>query len=167
MRAFACQGHTHREICFGKKGTKVIYAKKLVDASRSHNHPVVLMLISSKFKCITFSSMTVIDATLPADSLAISASPFIRILGVSGVALILAGMMVACQPRGAGASDWAEYLGGPDRNHYSALTQIDSTNVQDLRVAWEYHAGDSGQVQCNPIIVNNVLYGITATVQPF
>ena len=63
--------------------------------------------------------------------------------------------------------DWREYLGGADRNHYSPLTQIDSLNVHQLQVAWEYHSGDSGQVQCNPIIVDNVLYGITATVQPF
>ncbi|MEO8472634.1 MAG: PQQ-binding-like beta-propeller repeat protein [Chryseolinea sp.] len=62
---------------------------------------------------------------------------------------------------------WPEYLGGPDRNHYSSLSQIDSGNVKDLKVAWEYHAKDSGQVQCNPIIVDGVLYALTATVQPF
>lgn len=63
--------------------------------------------------------------------------------------------------------DWAEYLGGPDRNHYSSLTQIDSNNVDQLEVAWEYHSGDSGQVQCNPIIVDGVLYGVTASVNVF
>ncbi|MGC3946887.1 MAG: PQQ-binding-like beta-propeller repeat protein [Chryseolinea sp.] len=75
--------------------------------------------------------------------------------------------LVSCGPRDSKSTDWAEYLGGPDRNHYSALTQIDSTNVNELTVAWVYHAGDSGQVQCNPLIVDNVLYGITASVQPF
>jgi quinoprotein glucose dehydrogenase len=34
-------------------------------------------------------------------------------------------------------------------------------------VAWEYHTRDSGQVQCNPIIVNGILYGMTASTQPF
>ena len=67
----------------------------------------------------------------------------------------------------SGTHEWREYLGGPDRNHYSTLTEIDSTNVQDLSLAWEYHSNDSGQVQCNPIIVNGILYGMTATVQPF
>lgn len=57
---------------------------------------------------------------------------------------------------------WAEYLGGPDRNHYSPLDQINTTNVAQLKMAWEYHAGDSGQVQCNPIIIDSVLYGVTA-----
>jgi len=64
-------------------------------------------------------------------------------------------------------SNWPEYLGGPDRNHYSALQQINASNVSQLKVAWEYHTLDSGQIQCNPIIVNGVLYGMTASTQPF
>jgi quinoprotein glucose dehydrogenase len=65
------------------------------------------------------------------------------------------------------ASNWPEYLGGPDRNHYSALTQINASNVSQLKVAWEYHTLDSGQIQCNPIIVDGILYGMTASTQPF
>ncbi len=63
--------------------------------------------------------------------------------------------------------DWPEYLGGPDRNHYSTLKQINASNVNQLKVAWQYHTLDSGQMQCNPIIVNGVLYGMTASTQPF
>jgi quinoprotein glucose dehydrogenase len=66
-----------------------------------------------------------------------------------------------------GSHEWREYLGGHDRNHYSSLTEINATNVDKLQVAWVYHTQDSGQVQCNPIIVNGILYGMTATVQPF
>jgi quinoprotein glucose dehydrogenase len=65
------------------------------------------------------------------------------------------------------STDWREYLGGPDRNHYSTLTQINPSNVNQLKVAWEYHTLDSGQIQCNPIIVDGVLYGMTASTQPF
>ena len=64
-------------------------------------------------------------------------------------------------------ADWNEYLGGPHRNHYSTLKQITSSNVDQLEVAWEYDTGDAGQMQCNPIIVDGVLYGMTATAQPF
>jgi quinoprotein glucose dehydrogenase len=64
-------------------------------------------------------------------------------------------------------NDWSEYLGGPDRNHYSLLDQIDTGNVQNLTLAWEYHTTDSGQIQCNPIIIDGVVYGMTATTQPF
>ncbi|MBB5287379.1 quinoprotein glucose dehydrogenase [Rhabdobacter roseus] len=67
----------------------------------------------------------------------------------------------------ASGADWLEYQGGPGRNQYSSLTQIDSSNVTSLEVAWEYHTGDTGQIQCNPIIVDGVLYGMTATTQPF
>ncbi len=62
---------------------------------------------------------------------------------------------------------WEEYLGGPGRNHYSSLTQINPDNVKNLKVAWTYSAPDSGQMQMTPIIVDGVLYGVTATVQAF
>jgi quinoprotein glucose dehydrogenase len=64
-------------------------------------------------------------------------------------------------------TEWSEYLGGPDRNHYSALTQINRENVKNLQVAWEYATPDSGQMQVNPIIVDGILYGITPTTQAF
>ncbi len=64
-------------------------------------------------------------------------------------------------------NDWSEYLGGPGRNHYSTLKQVDTTNVSQLVKAWQYQTFDSGQIQCNPIIINGVLYGMTATTQPF
>ena len=75
----------------------------------------------------------------------------------------------ACETKEAsnGGHEWREYLGGHDRNHYSSLTEINSSNVDQLQVAWVYHTRDSGQIQCNPIIVNGILYGMTATVQPF
>jgi len=63
--------------------------------------------------------------------------------------------------------EWREYLGGPDRNHYSPLDQITPENVHLLEMAWQYHSGDTGQIQCNPIMVNGLLYGMTATTQPF
>jgi quinoprotein glucose dehydrogenase len=66
-----------------------------------------------------------------------------------------------------GSREWKEYLGGPERNHYSPLDQINAGNANKLSIAWEYHTGDSGQIQCNPIIVNGVLYAMTATATPF
>ena len=68
---------------------------------------------------------------------------------------------------GEDESQWEEYLGGPDRNHYSALAQIDLHNVTQLAKVWEYHTRDSGQIQCNPIIVDGRLYAVTATGEPF
>ncbi len=65
------------------------------------------------------------------------------------------------------AAEWPEYLGGPGRNSFSPLSEITPANVSNLRVAWEFKSGDPGQVQCNPIVVDGVLFGSTATNQVF
>jgi quinoprotein glucose dehydrogenase len=64
-------------------------------------------------------------------------------------------------------SSWSSYLGGPDRNHYSTLSQISPDNVQNLKVAWSYSAPDYGQMQMNPIVVDTILYGVTAALRAF
>jgi quinoprotein glucose dehydrogenase len=64
-------------------------------------------------------------------------------------------------------TDWAEYLGGADRNHYSPLTQISPENVANLKIAWTYSTPDSGQMQVNPLIIDGILYGVTPKVQAF
>ncbi len=63
--------------------------------------------------------------------------------------------------------DWPAFQGNEGRNQYSGLDQIHTGNVDQLTLAWEYHTGDSGQMQCNPIIIDGVLYGMSAAVQPF
>ncbi|MFZ9262167.1 MAG: pyrroloquinoline quinone-dependent dehydrogenase [Chitinophagaceae bacterium] len=73
-------------------------------------------------------------------------------------------MIVSCQSH----HEWREYLGGPERNHYSALDQINTSNVHQLEKAWEYHTNDSSaQNQCNPIIVDGIIYATTASVEVF
>ena len=89
---------------------------------------------------------------------------------IRNVLVLLAFVMtVACGKKDAsdGDQEWREYLGGHDRNHYSSLSEINASNVDKLQVAWVYHTQDSGQIQCNPIIVNGIVYAMTATVQPF
>ena len=58
---------------------------------------------------------------------------------------------------------WEKAHGNSEGNHYSSLIDIDTNNVQQLQVAWEFHTGDAdtaahSQIQCNPIIVNGVMY---------
>ena len=60
---------------------------------------------------------------------------------------------------------WTSYLGGSDRNHYSTLSQITPENVAKLKLAWSYNAPDTGQMQMNPIIVDSILYGVTAALR--
>lgn len=68
----------------------------------------------------------------------------------------------------SGHADWPEYLGNAARDHYSPLDQINTGNVKNLKPAWEFHTHDtSGQIQCNPIIVDGIMYATTASVQVF
>ncbi|MEP7230302.1 MAG: PQQ-binding-like beta-propeller repeat protein [Ginsengibacter sp.] len=67
---------------------------------------------------------------------------------------------------------WSSYKGSPASIQYSSLTQIDTSNVTQLQVAWEYHSGDAdtahhSQIQCNPIIVDGVLYGTSPEMKLF
>jgi quinoprotein glucose dehydrogenase len=53
-------------------------------------------------------------------------------------------------------TDWPEYLGGTDRNHYSYLTQFNANNANQLKLAWTYALPDSGQMQANPIVIQGI-----------
>lgn len=59
---------------------------------------------------------------------------------------------------------WPTYNGDYSGRRFSQLTQINSTNVKDLKLAWEYHAetGDSNpfgtEIKATPLQVNGVLY---------
>ena len=58
---------------------------------------------------------------------------------------------------------WTRSHGGPASTRYSSLDQINRSNVGRLRVAWTYRSGDGpGNVQCNPIIVDGVMFAPTA-----
>ena len=62
--------------------------------------------------------------------------------------------------------DWPIYRGDKKANQYSALDQINLTNVQQLELAWEYHHGDPNgpSMYSNPIIVGGRLYFTTPRV---
>lgn len=67
-------------------------------------------------------------------------------------------------------TEWRVYGGNKGATHYSTLTEIDSSNVSQLEVAWEYHTGDAEnktQIQVNPIIVEGVLYGVSPKLKLF
>jgi quinoprotein glucose dehydrogenase len=53
---------------------------------------------------------------------------------------------------------WRTYLGNEDSSHYSALKQIDRSNVSQLQVAWTYPTDDQATYVFNPIIVDQVMY---------
>ena len=62
-------------------------------------------------------------------------------------------------------TEWSSYLGDSGRNHYSTLSQITKENLSSLKLAWSYKAPDYGQMQMNPIVVDSILYGVTAALR--
>lgn len=53
---------------------------------------------------------------------------------------------------------WSDYAGAPDAAQYSALKQIDRSNVSKLQVAWTYATGDNNKYSFNPLVVGRVAY---------
>ena len=53
---------------------------------------------------------------------------------------------------------WRDYGGGADGAQYSALAQINRSNVSTLQVAWTYPTGDAGNYLFNPVVVDDVMY---------
>lgn len=83
-------------------------------------------------------------------------------------------MVISCTgPQEDGTGNWLEYNGGADRNHYSPLSQIKAENLNRLEKIWEYSSGGSDtiknqtQIQCNPVIIDGILYGVSAGSQAF
>ena len=67
---------------------------------------------------------------------------------------------------GAG-KDWPIYGGGAESTRYSSLKQINRANVRNLKAAWTFDTGDAypgSEMQCNPLVVNGVLYATTPKV---
>ena len=67
-------------------------------------------------------------------------------------------------------NEWPTYGGNAENTHFSALKQINRDNVKQLEVAWTYDTGDvfnGSEMQCNPVIVNGVLYGTSPKMRVF
>jgi quinoprotein glucose dehydrogenase len=65
---------------------------------------------------------------------------------------------------------WGVYGGDNGRSHYSSLSQIDTSNVKKLKIAWVHHTNDVGpstQIEVNPIIIGKVLYGVSPKLKLF
>ncbi|HWV28910.1 MAG TPA: pyrroloquinoline quinone-dependent dehydrogenase [Dyadobacter sp.] len=100
---------------------------------------------------------------------------FLRILSVLAMLTALAAF-VSLQPDDRNA-DWIAYGGNKAGNRYSPLTQINLSNVSQLKVAWEYDAAKlvpgaqaprrPMEIQCQPIIVRGILYGTTPQLSLF
>lgn len=92
-----------------------------------------------------------------------------NILLIMNLLLPLSGCM---QKEERAGKDWPVYLGDHSSSQYSDLSEINKSNIDRLELAWEYHTGDDvsgnlSQIQCNPIIIDGILYGTTPKLKVF
>ncbi len=83
--------------------------------------------------------------------------------------LLLALSLVASSLGASAGSEWPVYLGDKGASHFSTLNQITPANVPELKMAWQWSAGDArpdtSQIQCNPLMIGGVLYVTTAQMK--
>lgn len=89
-----------------------------------------------------------------------------KLMRLYGILLVKIILGAGCNDTPDQYSGWTIVNGNYTGNKYSSLTQIDTGNVKHLRVAWTYHTGDAdtaahSQIQCNPIVVDNVMYVVS------
>lgn len=53
---------------------------------------------------------------------------------------------------------WQSYGSGPDQSKYFIQEQITTENVHQLEVAWTYPTADERDYQCNPVVVDSIMY---------
>ncbi len=88
------------------------------------------------------------------------------------LALLLTNSALPAQP-----AQWASYGGDPGGRQYSPLTQINTGNVRNLEVAWQYRTGElerrtelqnaTAKVQVNPILLPESAGGHLVLCTPF
>ena len=71
-------------------------------------------------------------------------------------------VMALCTLASSQSSDWPVYGGQAAADHYSSLSQINRSNVHQLKLAWKYDAGEKGGLETSPLIVGRILYAYTA-----
>jgi len=97
-----------------------------------------------------------------------------RCMAILALAVVLMGVY-SCKNTPEPSQDysgWSAYAGSKDGIRYSSNEQINVGNVAGLQVAWKYSSGDKDtanrtQNQCNPIMINGILYGVTPQVKLF
>jgi quinoprotein glucose dehydrogenase len=85
---------------------------------------------------------------------------------------ILFSILTSCTKSPDPYTSWPIYGGSKDNIRYSTLSEIDTTNIANLKLAWTYSSGNNdsihgSQIQCNPIIVDNILYGVNPAMKLF
>jgi quinoprotein glucose dehydrogenase len=83
---------------------------------------------------------------------------------VGTLAFLFLVTVLGAQENGGPQRDWPAYGGNPEGTRYSPLTQINRSNVNQLKVAWQFDPGagaPNSRFQAQPIVVDGILYTVT------
>lgn len=84
------------------------------------------------------------------------------------VLLLSAGLQLFGQDAGVARTDWPHYGGTQFSWRYSALDQVNTSNVKNLLPAWIFQTGDySEYLGSTPIVADGVMYLISASARVF
>lgn len=95
-----------------------------------------------------------------------------RIIAMAGIACGIVLFAVNCSSKKNDYTTWSVNGGSHENIKYSSLTEIDTNNVSQLKVAWTYHSEgkDStkfGPMESNPIIVDGMLFAVSPRMKLF
>lgn len=76
----------------------------------------------------------------------------------SATVTVTAGDLLA-QPVSA---NWTSYNGDYTGRRYSALNEITTANVSQLRAAWVFHPGNSQRLEVTPVVIRGIMYATSA-----
>jgi alcohol dehydrogenase (cytochrome c) len=82
------------------------------------------------------------------------------------LALLMLALLPACEPSSGAAAHgpdrwWPTYGGSYANIRHTDLTDVNSTNVGRLALAWKFNTGVHGQFEATPIVVDGVMYFTT------
>jgi quinoprotein glucose dehydrogenase len=94
-----------------------------------------------------------------------------RLIPVATLTALFLGGVAACasnQPQALEPQDqdWAVYGGSAHGDRFSPLTQINASNVSQLKPVWRID-GPAGGLQTTPLVIDGVLYGLTSIQEVF
>src|ERR1700721_1177423 len=79
--------------------------------------------------------------------------------GLLALALLYLPKSISVESKTIPYSSWSDYGGSPDSMGYSAIKQINKSNVSGLKLAWFVSApGPVGRFSFHPLVINGVMY---------
>src|SRR5580704_3737541 len=83
-----------------------------------------------------------------------------KVIGALASAIAFAAV-IASAKNAKKYTTWSDYEGSADSAQYSALTQINKSNVTQLQQVWFYPNGNNGfRYGFNPLVVDGVMYAM-------